>query len=243
MERMRDVEATHFWFRARRRELAPWWKLANSAAPDGPWLDLGAGTGGQLEDIRSIAGNRQLLVLDKSEAALAQFQNQEQRLRADALKLPLATDSIAIASAHDVLEHVDCDGLLLEELARCMRADGQLILTVPAWPALFCDHDRALGHFRRYPRSGLKDLVEGAGFEVLELRGFNSLLLPAVGMWRAARALSPFSGPPRSDVRPLPGALNALLGGVMALESRLPEILTQSVGLSWWCRARRRTAR
>ena len=40
LERMRDLEETHFWFRARRRELRPWLEEAFASAPAGPVLDL-----------------------------------------------------------------------------------------------------------------------------------------------------------------------------------------------------------
>lgn len=244
VESLRAVEDTHFWFRARRRALTPWWRAANAEAPEGPWLELGVGTGGNLESIRTHSGTRTLLALDTEQQALAHVRRRDRHapgLRADAAHLPFRNASLSIVTLLDVLEHAQDDSRVLSELSRCLQPGGQVLLTVPAWPGLFGDHDRALGHHRRYRPRELEQRLEAAGFEILESRGFNLLLLPAVGIWRTVRGWRPSSTPPRSDVFRLPPGLNALLGAILALENALPRRISQGSGLSWWIRARRRT--
>lgn len=59
----------------------------------------------------------------------------------------------------DVLEHIEHDAQELDLAARMLNPDGVLIVLSPAWPALFSDFDRAVGHFRRYTRSSLSALT------------------------------------------------------------------------------------
>jgi 2-polyprenyl-3-methyl-5-hydroxy-6-metoxy-1,4-benzoquinol methylase len=93
----------------------------------------------------------------------------------------------------DVLEHVERPAELLGHLATDLLATGgSVIVTVPAFPALFTQHDRDLRHFRRYTRDEIARVAAAAGLEVVDGGYlFASLLAP-----RAARALCErLSGP------------------------------------------------
>jgi SAM-dependent methyltransferase len=59
----------------------------------------------------------------------------------------------------NVLEHIADDHRAVEELVRLLRPNGRLIIFVPALPWLMSDLDRVHGHFRRYYRRRLADLV------------------------------------------------------------------------------------
>jgi SAM-dependent methyltransferase len=79
----------------------------------------------------------------------------------------------------DVLEHVEDDTALLATAAAHTAEGGAVLITVPAWPKLFAEHDRQLHHVRRYTRCMLLSLVERAGLSLDEDGGFfTSLLLP-----------------------------------------------------------------
>ena len=86
----------------------------------------------------------------------------------------------------DVLEHVEDPAALLSQLAReRLAAGGRVLITVPAFQALYTEHDRALKHFRRYSRAQVIEQVQRAGLSVIESGYlFASLLVP-----RAAQAL------------------------------------------------------
>jgi SAM-dependent methyltransferase len=66
----------------------------------------------------------------------------------------------------NVFEHIEDDSAAVKEAYRLLRPGGSLYIYVPAFPLLFGSMDRKVGHFRRYRRHDLRDLVEDAGFAV-----------------------------------------------------------------------------
>lgn len=81
--------------------------------------------------------------------------------------------------ATDVLEHIKDDIAATQKLLSMLRPGGLLIITVPALPKLFGYHDEALGHFRRYTRRSLNQLMKR--FPVLtvrRMRYFGFFLIP-----------------------------------------------------------------
>lgn len=97
----------------------------------------------------------------------------------DAASLPPGTRA-SIVLLMDVLEHVADDHEFLRSLLahRAVGADAWVIVTVPAGQALFCSHDRVLGHYRRYSGAQLQGLLEGAGLTVVETAPFFASLVP-----------------------------------------------------------------
>lgn len=60
-----------------------------------------------------------------------------------------------VIAALDVVEHIDDDRAAIRWIVDLLRPGGLFIATVPAYGWLFSDHDRALGHYRRYTRASL----------------------------------------------------------------------------------------
>ncbi|MFZ9629921.1 MAG: class I SAM-dependent methyltransferase [Ilumatobacteraceae bacterium] len=78
----------------------------------------------------------------------------------------------------DVLEHIEDDEAALRTLADSMAHDTVLVLTVPAGPGLFSSWDTSLGHFRRYTRRSLREVVDAAGLRVVRCDYLFPELLP-----------------------------------------------------------------
>ena len=93
--------------------------------------------------------------------------------------LPIDDESVDIAVACDVIEHLPDDEAAVRELVRVLRPGGLALVTVPAYPWLMGAHDRAVGHERRYTRPTLVDRVERAGLIPTRATYFNSLLFPS----------------------------------------------------------------
>jgi SAM-dependent methyltransferase len=101
----------------------------------------------------------------------------------------------------DVLEHVEHDAALLAGLAReNLEPGGRALVSVPAWPALFNQHDRNLGHLRRYSPRRCLELLRQSGLRVLLSGGLFTSLLPL----RAAQALLEARDTPAAPLAPAP---------------------------------------
>ena len=176
--RLEAMEGTHFWSLGRDRlsEI-----LIERFGMEAPLLDAGAGSGAFARRLR--ARHAPVHAFDLGDGTGSD-------LRASVTSIPFRAGSVATVLARDVLEHVD-DRAALAECHRVLRPGGHLLLMVPAWPSLWGPRDEAAGHLRRYTRSRLRSVVEGAGFEVAELRGYQFFLLPLLFASRlVARVLS-----------------------------------------------------
>jgi SAM-dependent methyltransferase len=76
--------------------------------------------------------------------------------------------------AFDVLEHIEHDLEALRQWREWLKPGGTLMLSVPARMSLWTAGDEWAGHFRRYEKQSLMELVQANGFEVdvFECYGF-----------------------------------------------------------------------
>src|SRR5262249_25121220 len=105
---------------------------------------------------------------------------------------------------------------------------GLLVVTVPAYRWLWSGHDEVLGHRRRYTAGELRAAVERAGFAVLRVSYFNTLLFPllvAVRAWKRLR------GDRGRDLRRA-APFNALRERLCALERYLAPRVPRPFGSS-----------
>jgi SAM-dependent methyltransferase len=93
----------------------------------------------------------------------------------------------------DVLEHIKDDVDLLHRLRSRLGAGGHLILKVPAMPSLYSPMDQAIGHWRRYDKARLSDVIRRAGLDVVGAWSFNAFAVP--GWWWNGRVLKRRSPP------------------------------------------------
>jgi len=87
----------------------------------------------------------------------------------------------------NVLEHIRDDQAAVRRMRKLLTPGGRLILLVPQHVWLYGNYDRELGHYRRYSREGLQNLLQAAGYKVLEFRNFNAL--PILPWWFNGRVL------------------------------------------------------
>jgi SAM-dependent methyltransferase len=120
--------------------------------------------------------------------------------------------------AFDVLEHIDRDADVLTNIRRALRPGGGFLVTVPQHAWLWSDTDVAAHHVRRYARAELRDKLRAAGFEVLRVTSFVSLLLPA--MWLARRRRGDGMQEVEAELA-LPGPANAIGYATLRMESLL----------------------
>ena len=73
----------------------------------------------------------------------------------------------------NVLEHIEDDVAALERLRDAVRPGGHVVVFVPAFPMLYGEFDRRVGHFRRYRLPDLRQRVARAGLDVVDSHYVN----------------------------------------------------------------------
>jgi SAM-dependent methyltransferase len=212
--------ASGFWFRAKLGMVRVLLKRATrSMTSGGPMriLDLGAGTG---DDVALLAGYGDVYVVDVNKKALSFVPRalcKEIRV-ADAQKLPYPEGFFDLVLAYDVLEHVDDDRLAMAEIRRVLRMNGALVVSVPAYQALFGSHDRALDHKRRYSKRGLRSLL--SIMRVERLRSWNFFLFPGIALVRIMQR----DKPPKVNRAKMPWLIDELFYCLLSVENLLLRI-------------------
>lgn len=74
----------------------------------------------------------------------------------------------------NTLEHIEDDAAALRGLRDKLAPGGRLFIYVPAFLVLYTEHDRLIGHFRRYHRGELRRKLEQTGFRVERLEYVDS---------------------------------------------------------------------
>jgi SAM-dependent methyltransferase len=213
-----DVEARHWWFAARRRILA---KVAGDLQlpPRARIIELGSGTGGNLAMLATFGGV--VAVEPSAEAAARAARKAPDCTHVATLDDVRALGPFDAAFALDVLEHLDDPRAVLEQLHARLAPGARLVVTVPAHPWLYGDHDRYLHHVQRYTRRALARDLEGGGFRVEALSPMNAVALgPAIAA-RAFEAARRRFAPGHAAARGMgipPAPLNALLEAAFAIE-------------------------
>jgi 2-polyprenyl-3-methyl-5-hydroxy-6-metoxy-1,4-benzoquinol methylase len=81
--------------------------------------------------------------------------------------------------ALDVIEHIEDDHRAVKQMYKALKPGGRLVLSVPALQYLYGPKDEQLGHYRRYGKQQLRQVIEQADFRIESLRFWNAVgLLP-----------------------------------------------------------------
>ncbi len=123
--------------------------------------------------------------------------------------------------AINVLEHIEHEGIILHRVEQLLRPGGHLLILVPAHQWLYGEYDRLDGHFRRYSKNGLAQLISQTNLRIRRLLYFN--LLGAAGWWLHYRLLK----------NTMHGAGQfALMNRMIPLMKRAERIVSPPFGLS-----------
>lgn len=226
---MADLDQRHWWYQARREILEDLIRRTIRPPKDAQILEIGCGTGHNLEMLGSF-GHVDAIELDDESRAIA-----EKRLGRTiaSARLPelagIPDRHYDLIAALDVIEHIDEDAEAIAAIAGKLKPGGKFIMTVPAHPWMWSAHDVVNHHKRRYSKASLRSLIEGSPLRLEKVGYFNSLLFPVAV---AERVASKARGKDDADVK-LPSApLNSALRAVFAAERHLVGRLPLPPGLS-----------
>jgi SAM-dependent methyltransferase len=228
--RLDQLEGEHWWFCARRRILK---SVIARFAPRNAGLRLleaGCGTGGNLRMLSEF-GLLDAFELDDEARSIARCKlpiDVKSGMLPDGI--PFKPGTFDIVVAFDVIEHVERDVESLAKLRDQLAPGGRLMMTVPALPWLWSQHDVTHHHFRRYTRSQLDSTLRRAGLEPLRISYFNTLLFPAIAAVRFCKKVLGLKE--RGDDSMPSSFVNGVLKKIFGFESNLVGRVPLPIGIS-----------
>jgi SAM-dependent methyltransferase len=178
-ERLRELERTSWWNAGMRDVAAELLGLA-ALRTAGVMVDVGCGSGQTMTWFAGQHPRWRTLGLDVAAEGLAAAKTlgASRVLRASALRLPLASNTIDLIVSLDVLQHLPLgvgDRQALAEMARVLRPGGYLLLRTNAQSFPYTPDDPVF-QFHKYNPAELRARVEEAGLRVVRLGRLNALL-------------------------------------------------------------------
>jgi SAM-dependent methyltransferase len=230
-----DLYARHWWWRAREEVIVA--QVARLAPPGGfgRILDVGCGDGLLFDRLRAF-GEPEGVEADASLVTDAG----RRRIHVgpfDETFRPGTTFGLVLML--DVVEHFADDVAALRRARELLAPGGVLVVTVPAFQALWTSHDVVNRHFRRYSRRSFERVAARAGLGVDEARYLFRWMCPMKLAVRLKERLSP--GPLRLPGVP-PAPINRALLALSRLELRTWGRLPLPFGSSLLLVARARPA-
>lgn len=238
------AEGRHFWFRGFRAFVTPLVHQASAGRPDVRILDCGCGTGA---NVQMLAGFGRAYGFDLSETGLRLGREAGRRrlARASVTAVPFPSAFFDLVTSFDVLYSLEDrdERTALGEMFRLLKPGGFAIINVAALEILRGDHSVLGREVRRYDRVTLRRHVIDAGFGIVRLTYTNTVLAPALA---AQRTFQRWRGLKREEaadreISVPPAPLNALLSGVVWLESLWIRRFNAPFGSSLLCLARKPT--
>ncbi len=184
---------TGYWFDHRAQAVAA--ALARTTQSRSIW-DVGAGTGSMAGRL-ARAGYEVVTIEPLADGARAIKRQAVATVICSSLgQLSFPDASLPVVGLFDVVEHIEQPTELLAEVHRVLEPGGIVVLTVPAFPALWSDEDDVAGHWRRYRRSELDGFMTSIGFVTSQTEYLFATLVAPVAILRAlpyklGRRLSP----------------------------------------------------
>ena len=232
---LRDLQDRHWWFVGRRTIIEQLIRRFVKLPKSPRRLEAGCGYGGNLEMLGKFRDLNAFEYEDEARAYASALSARpvEKGFLPD--RVGFDNDRFELIAMLDVLEHIQDDAGSLRALRERLTDDGSLLVTVPAIPWLWSEHDEVHHHKRRYTKTALQKLLKESGYELVSTGYFNTLLFPLALLQRIAARL--FRIPHRVETLPQ-RHLNNILSRIFGFESRLLGRISAPVGLSLYAVAR-----
>jgi SAM-dependent methyltransferase len=219
-------EDRHWWFKGRRciiNKVLDYLSLPSKAQI----LEMGCGTGGNLS-LLSQYGKVYGVELDNFARNYALKRHIAPILPGSLpYDIPFEDSFFDLIVLLDVLEHVEEDGLSVMQLYRKQKPGGYLLITVPAFPALWSAHDESHHHKRRYIFKTLGSILREANYNIVFHSYINTILFPIIALSRMIKGSH--GG---DDLFMPPNFVNNLLYKIFSTERHLLNLVSLPFGTS-----------
>lgn len=175
----KDQKELYFWYNARQNLIFNLLRsIFGDFKKDRQILNIGCGTGTELKIIKCFGS---IVALDKNQDALNEVGKLKiKTIQADIEKCSLPKEYYDVICCFDVLEHLKNDQQTIGNIYQALKPGGYFIFTIPAFQFLFNQHDIAMEHLRRYSKQGINAQLKKAGFKIIRLDHWNTLLFPII---------------------------------------------------------------
>lgn len=234
------LERKHWWFRARlellenllQRDILPHLHDNHKTAI----LNAGVATGATTTMLEQH-GQVTSLEYDEDCCRFLRESLAMEVTNASLTALPFEDNSFDLVCAFDVIEHIKDHELAMQEIARVLRPNGRVFLTVPAFNFLWGEHDEINHHERRYTQKMLVEVIQQSGIKVERKSYFNFFLFFPIFVVRMLLKLRPKkkAGEHKSDFETFKagGIINKILYKLFKFEDVFLKIkLNFPVGVS-----------
>lgn len=188
---MEKLEKFHWWFIYRQNILKfILKKYLSNLDKNVKILDIGCGTGGNIQLLKEIYEN--IIGIDNNDFALEYCKEKglENILKGNLPdSINVEDNSIDLILLFDVLEHIEEDEKSLSVLKNKLKNGGHILLTVPAFPFLWSEHDEGFHHKRRYKMKQLKKMLALLDFKIIKASYLYFLLFPLVFIMRLLKQI------------------------------------------------------
>jgi len=123
--------------------------------------------------------------------------------------------------ALNVVEHISNDHCAIKNCRNLLKANGHIIILVPAYQKLYNRLDIELEHYRRYTCSSLQDIIHKNGFEIIHKQYFNFM---GIFGWFISGSLQKNQTIPKNQMN--------LYNSMVPIFKIIDKILLNNIGLS-----------
>ena len=171
------------WWADCRKELITDLLKKHSPRKKGTVCEVGCGVGTILSTINKNT-HYSCVGIEKNPVDIHKAKNKGLKIiKGDATDFSLHK-KIDVVLLLDVLEHVRDDKMAMSNCLRQLRKGGLIIITVPAFESLWSDFDKKAGHFRRYSKRQITNLLLSNNMKIIFLSYWNFFLLAPVFLLR-----------------------------------------------------------
>lgn len=197
--------------------------LQNTRPPEGfkGILDVGCGTGVLFDSLQELGSPVQGVEMDP---ALVRASSHAEDIHVGPFDTTFCPGRrFALVLMLDVLEHLERPREALQQTASLLLPNGRLVLTVPAFNALWTSHDVHNRHQTRFTRGSLHPLLQEAGFQVeLSRYLFQSLAAAKILLGLKERIHGRSNGVAQVPPKPIGSLLYAVCRAEHALLRFIP---------------------
>jgi len=177
-----EIEEQSFWFVHRNNILI---EIINRYSNGNSFFDIGGGNGYVAKKLQENGFDAFLIEPGLEGIVNAQKRGVRKLINSTFQEACFKPNTLYNVGLFDVLEHIEDQDKILNDIYNVLTQDGMMFLTVPAFNLLWSDEDDYAGHFKRYRRNELVEIVRNHGFEVIYSTYFFSFLFFPVLFFRA----------------------------------------------------------